>query len=270
MHNKLKYSIIVPVYKHNVEHIIRESKNEADAEIILIPTGNLKIESVYDNMRIIEAPGAGYAEAVNIGAENAHGEVLIIMNDDVYFEQDIFREYADLERKVYVPCVKDYSTGNIESCGSSADFIFRINHHRKTFLTECMITGSFFIISRAVFINSGGFDSDYQMYYEDADLSKRLNSKRISISPILDLVVKHEHSFSNIGRKRYYIQRNRILYAIRHTDNIPLTCLLLIITDFPAMFVQAIINTDLTPFYARFDAVSRIRKFYRKRNESTD
>ncbi len=217
MQNKLKYSVIVPVYKHNVEHIIRETQNEADAELILILTGNLKIESVYDNMRIIETPGAGYAEAVNIGAENARGEILIIMNDDVYIEQDIFREYEDLERKVYVPCVKDFNTGNIESCGSSADYIFRINHYRKTVLTECMMTGSFFIISRAVFIDSGGFDSDYQLYYEDADLSKRLNSKGISIFPILDLVVKHEHSFSNIGRKRYYIQRNRILYAIRHS-----------------------------------------------------
>lgn len=267
MQKGIIFTLIIPVHSHETEHFLNIER--PDTEMIFVNTGNKLLSIDKPDTRMIEMRGAGFGEAVNTAAGCSRGEVLIIVNDDIYTDDNIFREYPDISNTVYLPTVIDYNTGDIESIGSTVDGFFRVMHN-KADKVIMGLTGSAFIIGRHLFLDTGGFDEDYFLYYEDADLSCRLRQKNVEIVRAEKVQVRHKHSFSSSKIKRFYLQRNRILFAVKNSKNTGITLLKLFVTDMLMMPIQALRQHSLTPFHARYDAMKLIRTFYRKRHAAAD
>jgi len=88
----MKTSIIVPTYKHNPAgcfEAIKRNTDLADMEVVVVANGapDSTMELVRlmgDPFRLIISPSPlGYTKAVNVGVMAAHGEKVILMNDDL-------------------------------------------------------------------------------------------------------------------------------------------------------------------------------------------
>jgi len=263
----VKYSIIIPFYSHPIDEIISIAEKIGDCEVVAIVTGNIELIQSSNILRKIECHKCGYGEAVNKGVQYSTGDYLIIMNDDVSFNSSFFEILNKMDFDVIVPTVYDYKTNEIESTHSSLDFLW-YNRLKKNLpnRNKAHIPGSIFIIKRGLFDKSGGFDEDYFMYYEDIDLSLRV--EKISV-PFFskDLKVCHKHSFSNFNEKRYYLQRNRILFIVKNCRKIylPFFFIYLFTIEMFVMIYQLIKSGETYPLFARIDFLKNALKFIRKR-----
>ena len=76
--------------------------------------------------------------------------------------------------------------------------------------------GAFYVIRRTVFAAVGGFDEDYFVYYDDLDLSYRVQHKKYRSIFYSDLQIYHKSggtSASIPGLRNFYSWRSRLVYA---------------------------------------------------------
>lgn len=81
-----------------------------------------------------------------------------------------------------------------------------MNLEQPTEIDFC--TGCFFCVKSDIFRQIGGFDERYFMYFEDADLSKKLRkTHKIFFYPYTEVIHtwKRDNTRSSIGRKRFLI-----------------------------------------------------------------
>ena len=102
------------------------------------------------------------------------------------------------------------------------------------------------------------------MYYEDIDLSMKDGIKgKIMISNKLTAI--HKHSFSASRIKRYFLQRNRLLFLIKHIHFFGVFKVVsLLVLDYGIMFLQVLIHRSIFPIQARIDTLTLMKRFYRK------
>ena len=259
----MKYSFIIPVHSHSVDHFYRFLEYD-DVELIFVLTKKQFIKK-QNRVKIINMLNAGYGKAVNAGVKIADGDFLIICNDDIIPDNHFIEDIRKETNSIIVPTIFSVS-GKIESAGSYLDKYYYAVHNRNEKIKEDqkLITGSMFIIKKSIFIDNGCFDEEYFMYYEDTDLSMKDGIRgNISISNALTAI--HKHSFSASRIKRYFLQRNRILFLIKHIHLLGIFKVMnLMILDYGIMFLQVLIHRSIFPIQARIDALKLMRKFYRK------
>lgn len=259
----MKYSFIIPVHSHSIEHFYKFLKYD-NVELIYILTKKRFIRNK-NRVKIIEMINAGYGMAINAGVKMADGDYLIICNDDIFPDNDFIVNLQKETNNIIVPIVFTVS-GKIESVGSYLNKFYYAVHNKNAKIErqEKLITGSIFIIKKHVFINNGCFDEDYFMYYEDIDFSmKRGIYGNIVISNKLTAI--HKHSFSASRVKRYFLQRNRILFLIKHINRFGIFKIInLIMLDYGVMFLQIFLHKSIFPIQARIDAMKLMRIFYKK------
>ena len=98
-----KISIIIPIYNEAeiisglLEHILNYTRKKNISEIIIVDGGSsdrsIEIVSNYSEVALISSP-KGRAKQMNLGAENARGEILYFLYADSIppknFDKDIF------------------------------------------------------------------------------------------------------------------------------------------------------------------------------------
>lgn len=208
-------SIIVVNYntlemtKNCIESVIRFTKRNT-YEIILVDNhstdGSVEFFAKYPNIRFIpNGENYGFGKANNIGAREAQGKYLFLLNSDTVLFKDIisvFFDYSEAnEQKRMACCGCSLLDGNMRpalSCGhfpslmqefSSIGFyrLYRKKYHSKwstAYLFEehqpqevDYIIGADWFVKRNIFETLEGFDEDYFMYYEEADLAYRMSRK---------------------------------------------------------------------------------------------
>ncbi len=263
----IKYSIIVPIYKHTPNHFFEIFKNSDNIELILVLIENKnKYRINNSNIKNIYSHNNGYAYAVNKGAQYAIGEYLIIVNDDIVFDKEFFTRLNSINKDIIIPFVYNYYSKKIESIGSKINYCLynRLNTQFKNF-KKLHLTGSIFIIKKDIY-EKNKMDERFFMYYEDIDLSIRLK-KKYELFFSDELKVFHKHSYSKFNLKRYFLQRNRILFLIKnYKRKIFLILLYLLCTEFFIMYFQSIKQKSINPIFARIDSMKKIREFYKYEN----
>lgn len=252
----MRYSFVIPQYSHDVTQFSRFAERD-DSEVVIICTNNNTHSS--NEYRYIDLPGAGYGEAVNAGVHIANGDVIIICNDDVFPDDYFIDNIEDVD--IQLPAVYD-TEGRLESMGAHLNALgYGVMNSRKR--KNPLITGSIFIVKSSIITNHL-LDEDYFLYYEDTDLGMIL-SQHYSIEVNSKLKVYHKHSFSSGAIKRYYLQRNRLLFVTKFRHMIGDIQYLCILAAEPAiMIIQILFNLSLKPLKARVDALKQMRKFNEK------
>jgi len=249
----IKYSIIIINYKQ--EDLLKKClasvysilKSEPFEVIVINNSGEDKLPAFnLPNFRIIESENYGYAAANNIGAGKAKGKYIFFLNADTEIKNDFLSSFDKEfgEKEFGAAGLKlTYPGGGFQpSCYLENNFFNEIKNKRleKIFKTGSeeekkkieneyngikkveWVSGAAFIVKRNVFESAEGFDERFFLFYEDADLCKRLSDKGFGIYyyPFGEVVhLKGENANKSFNDITYYFsKKSQILYYKLHNN----------------------------------------------------
>lgn len=232
-------------------------------EVIVInnsPEDDLSsLEKTYERLKVISNINKGFSQANNLGAKHSKGEYLFFLNADTLIKSDFTKKFLNMfgSKEFGAAGLKLYNEdGTFQlSSGKEINFFneiknkdaegrFReediefINSKEKEFdhVTEAdWVTGAAMIIRKDVYEKAGGFDESYFLYYEDADICKRLQKEGLKnyFYPASDIIhFKGENENPEFHTDTYYYSKeSQLNYYKKHNgviDNILLRSYLLI------------------------------------------
>ena len=176
---------------------------------------------------VARGENVGFARGCNLGAERATGDVLVFLNPDTVVAPGAIRRLADTLADesvgVAMPRLRLLdepdllnSRGNVVHVtgiawaggyGEPAD--------QATDVRDVpYASGAALAIRADVFRELGGFTDELFMYQEDLELGwkARMRGLRVVVDPGAD--VFHDYSFERHGRKRYLLERNRLVFVL--------------------------------------------------------
>jgi GT2 family glycosyltransferase len=197
---------------------------------------NREILSEYPSTKWINSGGNwGFSKGNNVGVEHAEGEFVLFLNaDTLIIDNSIFNALEFLKSK------SDFlAIGGIQLDENRAEipFYYTLNDIRKDFyilpnlriiqqFVERLLpkenfskgetnnlVGAFIMVSKLNFMEVGGWDEDFFMYAEDAELSFRLAKKgKLGYSPDVKFIhLIHDNEF----RRTEYSWVNRFSLQIQ-------------------------------------------------------
>lgn len=185
----MKISVIIPVYK-NKEQFLKNLKHNlqylGDCEIIIVndyPDESLKTDlRDFPSVKLFEnTKNLGFGQTVNRGVNEAHGDLVLLLNTDVVLKNDTFKitidNFKNHKNLFAISFAQEEKNGTI--VGKNKFFWSRgMFFHTKAKDLEKGINGwaegGSCIIDRTKFLELDGFDKIYKpFYWEDIDLSYR-------------------------------------------------------------------------------------------------
>jgi hypothetical protein len=168
----------------------------------------------------------GFGGANNQASEQARGKYLAFVNDDAYVTPNWLEPLVNLlEMDKTVGCAgaellcAEKEKRNIVLCHGNDIHLSGIAYLKNNGqiakpaapIEAGAISGAAFVIRRELFLEIGGFESDFFLYYEDTDLSLRLRliGKRCIVIP--GSVVYHNSEPRFGAQKLFFLERNRYL-----------------------------------------------------------
>lgn len=187
------------------------------------------VASIAPAARIVQSGrNAGFAAACSLGANEATGDLLVILNPDAAplpgFGEAIRRPWVE-ERgwAAWQALIAYKNATQINSAGNPLHFtgIGWAGCHGQP-IDEAppasevtYLSGACLAIPLAGWIEAGGFPEEFFLYHEDIDLSLRLRlaGGTIGIEPAA--VVDHDYEFGASLHKWRWLERNRWAFLIR-------------------------------------------------------
>ncbi|MEH3113537.1 glycosyltransferase family 2 protein [Pedobacter terrae] len=181
---------------------IRNWSSDISYEVILVDNAsNDGSQELFSNefpeINLILSPvNLGFGRANNLGASKARGKYLFFLNSDTFFINNAIKIFIDffdshqtnklgclgaelLDEKLMVngtggkfPRLKTYLASRIHAISAK----FADQPVENSFPTDVeYVLGADMFMSRDLFLDIGGFDESYFMYYEEADLQLRIS-----------------------------------------------------------------------------------------------
>lgn len=245
-----KISVVILTYNSS-SHILdllrsikKTQKNLDDLEIIVVDNASddNTLDLVKDsnfNVKIRELPkNIGFAAGINSGADHATGQYLLFLNPDTKIEKGEFGQMLDLfnDEKIGIIGGKMLNGNLVEkSAGKELGFISSIalifgldeklgfRYSPKKPQEVGFVSGGFMLIRKKLFSQLKGFDEDFFMYVEDADLCLRASQKGYKTYFTPDFVLEHKaHGSSNREFAILNICKGIILYHKKHSSKLTL------------------------------------------------
>lgn len=212
-------------------------------EIIVVDNSDKKDDYGIENVIIIKSPNKGFAHACNLASKNTSGKYLFFLNADTEF------------RKNFIPVFEKNLSGNEFGAAGPGlvfpDGKFQLSYwHDNTFFGEIKnkkleegfknndtaliseyssgksireadwLSGAAMIIPKHIFESVGGFNEAFFLFYEDADICKRIEQAgyKILYIPFDGLVhYKGENVNDNFsGDTYFYSKKSQLLYYKLH------------------------------------------------------
>ena len=210
------------------------------------------IEKNFSQINLIKGTeNLGFGGANNLASEQAKGKYLAFVNDDAYVTPNWLEPLVNLlEADRTIGCAgaellcAEKEKKNIVLCHGNDIHLSGIAYLKNNGqiakpagpIEAGAISGAAFVIMRALFLEIGGFESDFFLYYEDTDLSLRLRliGKRCMIVPGSIVYHNSESRFSN--QKIFFLERNRYLslFTLMNTKMLTLMA--------PSMFLFELVS----------------------------
>jgi len=236
--NFMKISISIVTY--NSDRVIKDCLNSifkhienVQYEIIIVDNGSTdntvkNIKSNFKNVRIIQNNNIGFGAAHNKAIKLGRGEYHLVINPDIIFTENTIEKLIDfmegnsdvglISPKIVFPdgtiqylckrlpclfdlCVRRFTSGFIQDLFKKRIDYFEM---RETGYNKIMnvpyLSGSFMLFRRSILEKIGGFDENFFMYFEDADITHRIGEiSRALFYPYTSVVHLWERgSYKNI------------------------------------------------------------------------
>ncbi len=228
--------------------------NQVD-EIVIVnhsPEEDLKeFTQKFPNTKAVNRQNKGYASGCNFGARVARGDFLLFMNPDTVAFPDTVRILEETTRKFnsvaaprflnpdysFQPSTRMFPSLKhvLVSRTSPLRIFFKNSKIKKEyfgyelerieepiFLKESFPLGGFFMIPRQIFENLKGFDEQFFLFFEDADLFKRLIESGYSVIYEPKAKIIHFHGSSRKEapfKSEFQKLRSFFLYTQKHSKN---------------------------------------------------
>lgn len=196
----------------NAVKSVKKAVKKYSYEIIIIDNGSKDIlsEKIFkiEKVTYIKNINIGYGQGLNKGAEKANGKYLLLTNPDVIFEINsisILIEKMDNDNSIGIigPAFLDEKK-RIRKVGNSMPEVpdvilalsslnklfpnnyfsnkyFLKNFDRKTEREIPVLCGACMLVRKSVFKKINGFDKRFFMYFEEADICRRINNLRLKV-----------------------------------------------------------------------------------------
>jgi len=252
----MKISIVIPNYngekllKKNLPRVIKEIKKlrNLEIEIIVVDDGstdgsiqelkaqNSKLKAKAQNLRlkiIKNRKNLGFASTVNRGVKEARGEIIVLLNTDVYpemgFLEPVLPHFKD--PKVFAVGMLDKSIeddkivrrGRGVGKWQQGFYIHRRGEIDKT--DTAWVAGGSGAFRKSIWEKLGGFAEIYNpFYWEDIDLSYRAKKAGYKILFEPESVIVHEHEKGIIKRQfstwkiKSLSYRNQFLFVWKNAN----------------------------------------------------
>lgn len=196
-----------------------------------------RIKAADAGVKIIESKtNSGFASGCNQGVAASSGEFLAFLNNDA--RPDAAWISAAVERfgqsnriGAVASKVLDWEGERVDFIGAgltwygmgykpmTADLVPSSSNDPSTVLFG---TGSAMFVRRSVYLELGGFDERYFMFFEDVDFGWRLNLKgyQFAYEPRSIAFHKHHASMSSYGqfKEQYLLERNALYTLYKNLD----------------------------------------------------
>jgi len=208
----------------NFEVVILDN-NSSDKSIDLLK----KYKEKYDNKinLILSSQNLGYAKGNNLAIKKSSGDLIFIVNPDTIvskeFLEPLVKEITSTDVVVVQPLVYLFDKKTINLTGKVTHYLGfdwlkdfnQVNVPKRQAITS--FSGSGVLIKKKQFIQMGGFDELFFMYYEDTDLSWKFNliNRKIVFTP--KSILFHDYKYvpkeiyQPLKIKLFYIERNRLI-----------------------------------------------------------
>ena len=192
------------------------SKHLPDAEVVIVDNGSqdatVDLADRGPLVRLVAGHGnVGFGAAVNRGAQAAAGSLLLVLNPDAAVVAVDHSELKTLSGDPITGLVGCRARGTgmdryliSNSWDWKAELFWLLGQHflvpreltlrrpRLTFKRRSQwIAGAAFVVRRSEFLEAGGFDDTFFLYFEDVDLSRTYNHRRLPIRTTDAFTVSH-------------------------------------------------------------------------------
>lgn len=232
------------------------SQTYQDFEIIVVDNASTDgseefIRTNYPMIKVVQTgKNLGYPAGNNAGFEVAEGEYIAVVNPDTVADPQWLAELIKpLERDHTIAATTSkiliyYQKDRINTCASTSHltgltFCRGLNKsvdEFNNFQAVGAVSGCSFAIRRDVLKYINGFDPDFFLYMEDADLSWRIRFAGGKILYVPESIIYHKFNLSIAPWKEFYLERNRYLILLKNLD----TKTLLLLT--PALAITEIVT----------------------------
>ncbi|MFA5961407.1 MAG: glycosyltransferase family 2 protein [Parcubacteria group bacterium] len=206
--------------------------NDAEQEIVALTEAFPKVR-VMQNQK-----NSGFGSANNFGAKEAKGEVLFFLNPDTEVSSgkisSVLEEFSKdvdlgiLGAKLINPdsTVQKWIAGGEVSLWRIIGNNFCMIRDKKYWQSSeetsvAWVAGTAMFARKKLFLELGGFDEQFFMYFEDTDLCRRMRlfGKNVLYFPAFSVLHHGGKSFSekNKQKKAYYLSQER--YFKKHRGN---------------------------------------------------
>lgn len=197
-----------------------------------------RIRSAVPRAVVVESPtNTGFAGGCNLGVAATTAEYVGFINNDAKPDARWVRAAIDvLSGDRSIACV---ASKVLDWDGKLVDFVdgsltfYGMGYKREVTLPDepaysegrdvLFGTGAAMFVRRDVFVEVGGFDERFFMFYEDVDLGWRLNlfGHRVRYVPESVAFHKHHASMKKFGqwREDYLLERNALYTMIKNYDD---------------------------------------------------
>ncbi|MEO6694811.1 MAG: glycosyltransferase family 2 protein [Ignavibacteria bacterium] len=244
---------VASIYKHF---------NSYPFEVIIINNSveeNLySLETSYPDLSVFENHNKGFSQANNLGVSYSKGDFIFFLNADTIVRSDFLKDFIDRFKNKTFGAVglklrnedetfqlsfwkENTFINEITNKKSEKEFkeknkifIKKIENEFNNIAEADWVSGAAMIMRKQVFLDIGGFDENFFLYYEDADICKRLQLKNLKIYfyPFCSLIhFKGENVNKDFRDKAsFYSKQSQLLYYKKHNkfaDNLLLKSYLL-------------------------------------------
>lgn len=259
-----KVGIVMVNYKDYAERFLAPCRDSLlrqtypDFQVYIVDNASSEesrraIAEIYPAAKILEREDGNYSAANNFGLKQAlsdGAEAMVVANMDTVFKDDWLAELlAGLESGPEVGIAQskilvypaEGEKAKINSLGNCLHFLgfgftsAYLEEDReiegypeiKGYASGCSLA-----MKKEVLEKIGGYNEEYYMYHDDAEVSckAKLAGYRIVLAP--KSICYHKFEFSRSVKKIYYMERNRFLFILSFYE---LKTILLIL---PALFIM--------------------------------
>lgn len=140
--------------------------------------------SGYDVL-VVDSKNEGFGIGCNLGVTHSTGDLLVFVNPDIQFQSNLeplsvfsanaswgtVRQLTPQGKMFSIDLFPEYKTSLFFTLAKGHRFV---NKYPQFFLKRCFVVGSFLVVARKLFENCGGFNPEFFLYYEEAELCRRL------------------------------------------------------------------------------------------------
>jgi GT2 family glycosyltransferase len=200
-------------------------------EVIVVDNGGgdeLAAARAHAGVRVVgDGRNIGFAAGCNVGKDEARGQVLVFLNPDTVAAEGAIEALAaamsDTSVGVAMARLRLLDRPQLLNSGGNVVHISglawagRFEQPAETVAAREDVpyaSGAALAVRRDLFERIGGFTDELFMYQEDLELCwrARLSGLRIVIEPGAD--VYHEYEFARNTEKRYFLERNRLIFVL--------------------------------------------------------